>query len=105
LTARNLYVKFETADEKRERVRKADAEYPNAAAALSDMLLGPVAAQLGRNRLLVVPDGALEYLPFAALTIPNQGPGKFEPLMVQYEVTSIPSESTLAELRQELKGS
>ena len=105
LTARNLYVKFETPDEKRERVRKADAEYPNAAEALSDMLLRPVAAQLGRKRLLIVPDGALEYLPFAALTIPGaRRSARFEPLMVQYEVMSIPSASTLAVLRQELKG-
>ena len=49
LTARNQYVKFETADEKRERVRQADAEYPKAATALSQMLLGPVAAQLGES--------------------------------------------------------
>ncbi|HEX2272155.1 MAG TPA: tetratricopeptide repeat protein, partial [Pyrinomonadaceae bacterium] len=54
LTARNRFVKFETEVEKRERVRKADAEYPIAAAALSHMLLGPVAAQLGEKRLLVV---------------------------------------------------
>ena len=73
LTARNRYVKFETADEKRERIQKADAEYPNAAAALSQILLGPVAAQLKSKRLLVVPDGALEYLPFAALTSPQNG--------------------------------
>lgn len=102
LTARNRYVKFETADEKRKRVQQADAEYPNAATALSDMLLGPVAAQLGRKRLLVVPDGALEYLPFAALKVPRQG--QFVPLMVQHEVTSIPSASTLAVLRRELHG-
>jgi CHAT domain-containing protein len=102
LTARNRYVKFETADEKRERVRQADAEYPNAAKLLSNMLLGPVAAQLRQKRLLVVPDGALEYLPFAALAVPHQVP--FVPLMVQYEVTSIPSASTLAVLRQELQG-
>jgi CHAT domain-containing protein len=127
LTARNRYVKFETADEKRERVRQADAEYPNAAMALSNMLLGPVAAQLGEKRLLVVPDGALEYLPFAALTVPNtprglpargprpgqastasppdaRGPVPFVPLMVHHEVTSIPSASTLAVLRRELQG-
>ena len=109
LTARNLYVKFETADEKRERVRQADAEYPKAARTLSDMLLGPVAAQLGRKRLLVVPDGALEYLPFGALAVPGRTSiGKqssvFVPLMVQHEVTSIPSASTLAVLRWELKG-
>lgn len=118
LTARNRFVKFETADEKRERVRQADAEYPAAASALSNMLLGPVAGQLGRKRLLIVPDGALEYLPFAALTVPSQGslerpqnarpsrmgPAPFVPLMVQHEVTSIPSASTLAVLRQELQG-
>src|SRR5689334_1923439 len=61
LTARNRYVKFETVDEKRERVKQADADYPSAAAALSEMLLGPVAAELKQKRLLIVPDGALEY--------------------------------------------
>ena len=107
LTARNQQVKFETAAEKRERVQKADIEYPIAATALSNLLLGPVAAQLGRKRLLVVPDGALEYLPFAALTMPGEsksGATQFVPLMVQHEVTSIPSASTLAVLRQELQG-
>jgi CHAT domain-containing protein/Tfp pilus assembly protein PilF len=117
LTARNKYVKFETADEKRERVRQADLEYPNAASALSNMLLGPVAAQLAGKRLLVVPDGALEYLPFAALTVPKQALASlpsarrtgtdqvsFVPLMVHHEVTSIPSASTLAVLRRELQG-
>jgi CHAT domain-containing protein/Tfp pilus assembly protein PilF len=113
LTARNRFVKFETADEKRERVRQADAEYPNAATALSNMLLGPVAAQLGQKRLLVVPDGALEYLPFAALAVPGEastaspqnarGQVPFVPLMVHHEVTSIPSASTLAVLRGDLQ--
>jgi CHAT domain-containing protein len=78
------------------------------------MLLGPVAAHLGQKRLLVVPDGALEYLPFAALTVPGQastaipqnarGQVPFVPLMVHHEVTSIPSASTLAVLRRELQG-
>lgn len=110
LTARNLYVKFETAEEKRERVKQADAEYPEAARALSDLLLGPVAAHLGRKRLLVVPDGALEYVPFAALAVPTSmnargsGTAAFVPLVVQHEVTSIPSASTLAVLRRELRG-
>jgi CHAT domain-containing protein/Tfp pilus assembly protein PilF len=115
LTARNQYVKFETADEKRERVRQADVEYPKAARALSEILFGPIASQFGRKRLLIVPDGALEYLPFAALTVPNQeSPANarssqpseetFVPLMVQHEVTSIPSASTLAVLRRELHG-
>jgi CHAT domain-containing protein/Tfp pilus assembly protein PilF len=104
LTARNQFVKFETAAEKRERILKADAEYPNAARVLSQILLGPVAAQLEGKRLLVVPDGALEYLPFAALTLPNANSTAFVPLMVHHEVTSIPSASTLAVLRRELDG-
>jgi tetratricopeptide (TPR) repeat protein len=41
-----------------------------AAIKLSQMLIAPVAAQLGNKRLLVVSDGALQYLPFAALPIP-----------------------------------
>ena len=115
LTARNRFVKFETDAEKRKRVQQADAEYPKAAAVLSEMLLGPVAARLGQKRLLVVADGALEYLPFAALAVPrNTGSQNvrrsrpnaepFVPLIVQHEVTSIPSASTLAVLRRELYG-
>lgn len=110
LTARNRFVKFETADEKRERVKQADAEYPKAAAELSQILLGPVAAQLAQKRLLVVPDGALEYVPFAALAVPGSTTAggsrspSFVPLMVAHEVTSIPSASTLAILRRELEG-
>ncbi len=103
LTARNRYVKFETTDEKRERVRQADAEYPKAATALSEMVLGPVAGQLGRKRVLVVPDGALEYLPMAALASPQKST-TFVPLIAEHEVTSIPSASTLAVLRWELQG-
>jgi CHAT domain-containing protein len=116
LTARNRYVKFETSDERRKRVQQADAAYADAATVLSNILLGPVAAQMKQKRLLVVPDGALEYLPFAALTIPRNESSaglqnirrtrsaSFVPLIVEHEVTSIPSASTLAVLRRELQG-
>jgi len=40
---------------------------------LSQMLLAPVAAQLGKKRLLIVATGALQYLPFAALPQPETG--------------------------------
>ena len=42
LTARNKQIKFETADERRARIARADTDYPEAAATLSQMLLGPV---------------------------------------------------------------
>jgi CHAT domain-containing protein len=38
---------------------------------LSQMLLSPVANQLSNKRLLIVSDGALQSIPFAALPIPR----------------------------------
>src|SRR5262249_5718472 len=81
-----------------------------ASAALSQMLLGPVAEQLGAKRLLIVADGALQYLPFGALPEPTAGsndqrsriPNNRIPLIVQHEVVSLPSASTLAVLRREV---
>ena len=103
LTARNRIVRFETVDERQARVAQADAEYPKAAAALSQMLLGPVSDQLEKRRLLIVGDGALQYVPFAAL--PRPAPGAWRrPLIVDHEVVSLPSASTLVVLRRELTG-
>ncbi len=95
-----------------------DDEYWRAAATLSRMILGPVAAQLGRKRLVVVADGALQYVPFAALPKPGVGDrglgaGKKnpqspipnpQPLIFNHEIVSLPSASTLAVLRRELAG-
>ena len=91
---------------------------------LSQMLLSPVASQLGNKRLLVVSDGALQSIPFAALPIPEatsplrregsnaspslagNGVGGLgsTPLLVQHEIVTLPSASTVAVLRRELKG-
>jgi hypothetical protein len=82
------------------------------------MLLGPVARQLGTKRLLIVAEGALQYLPFQALPVPKEGEmgkGKgesegreqgptakdFKPLILDHEIVSLPSASVLAELRRE----
>jgi len=73
LTARNQRPPGETAARRRVRVAQADAEYRTAAAALSHMLLGPVAAQLGNKRLLIVAQGRLQFIPFAALPVPEMG--------------------------------
>jgi CHAT domain-containing protein len=86
---------------------------PEAANKLSQMLLSPVAAQLGEKRLLIVADGALQYVPFAALpepasTSPANNTGSksvtSQPLVVKHEIVSLPSASTLAVLRREVKG-
>lgn len=83
------------------RVADADARYAQEAARLSDMLLGDVAAQLGTKRLLVVCDGALQYLPFDALPGPATAAedAVAQPLMLEHEVVKLPSASVLAALR------
>ena len=111
-----------TAAGQRELTRdKAQTPYaPNAAEKLSQMLLGPVAAQLGNKRLLVVADGALQYIPFGALPTPVRGrqvvrgstgrtasrkssAREYQPLVVEHEIISLPSASTLAVLRKEMR--
>ena len=71
-----------------------------AVAELSRILLEPVAERLGRVRVVVVADGALLYVPFAALT----RPGTRQPLIDRHEVVGLPSASTLPLLRQEQPG-
>jgi CHAT domain-containing protein/Tfp pilus assembly protein PilF len=72
--------------------------------ALSKLILSPVATQLKNKRLLIVSDGALQYVPFAALTNPNSPEGSnYEPLLVNHEIITLPSASTLAILRREQK--
>ncbi len=64
-----------------------------AAAGLSRMLLGPVAARLGGRRLIIVADGELQYIPFGALPLPET-PGAL--LLDRHEIVNAPSASALA---------
>jgi CHAT domain-containing protein len=109
LTARNRQVNFETAAERRARIASADEEYSAKAEELSNLILAPAAAQMNKKRLLVVGDGTLQYLPFAALPAPALGARRqssthYAPLIANYEVVNLPSASTLAVLRKELAG-
>ncbi|HET9036894.1 MAG TPA: CHAT domain-containing protein, partial [Myxococcaceae bacterium] len=70
-----------------------DAARP--AAALSRMVLGPVAGALRGNTLLVVADGPLQQLPFAALPFPRGGGA----LLDRFTLVSSPSASVVAALR------
>ena len=64
----------------------------------SQLLLGPVSHLLGKyRRLVVVADGALRGLPFAALPRPNWQP--WSPLLLSHEVLYLPSVSAMVELR------
>jgi CHAT domain-containing protein len=101
LTAR-LNVSGDPRD-RRERIERADAGYWQEAGRLSEVLLGPVAKRMAGKRILVVPDGALQYLPFAALPVPGGG-NEPVPMVVEHEIVSLPSASVLAVLRRETKG-
>ncbi len=107
LTERFKEVEGETKEQKRARIAKADVQYPTAAVSLSQMLLAPVAQQLGKKRLVIVADGVLHYLPFGALPDPNnlnEKASNWQPLVVEHEMVNLPSASTLAVLRRELAG-
>jgi CHAT domain-containing protein len=110
LSARNASVPGDTPTTRLARVRTAEMDYETAAANLSEALLGPVANQLGRKRLVFVTDGLLQYIPFAALPIPEVSakpnstcttcPSK--PLITEHEIVNLPSASVLSVLRKEI---
>ena len=121
LIAPSLTKRGETIAQRRQRIANANAQLPAAAQALSQIVLAPVAAQLGNKRLVIVADGALQYVPFGMLPEPvvsrplpvaretaaaNRQPttDNRQPLIVKHEVVSLPSASALAIQRSELAG-
>lgn len=97
----------ETDKQRETRLLQSEALYPETANKLSQMLLEPVADMLGTKRLVIVADGALEYVPFQALPDPrlkqasNDG---WQPLVVSHQIIRLPSLSTLTALRKEITG-
>jgi CHAT domain-containing protein len=88
------------------RVARADQEYQTEALALSNMLFGPVATTVGRKRLLIVADGMLEYIPFAALPRPTESNPLGAPTaLLENEIINLPSVSALAALRKKTSAS
>ena len=124
----------ETGAQLRARLARPAAKTQKWATDLSRILLGPVASRLGGKRLVIVADGALQYMPFAALPEPATGrlgegatggrsdrginrmgkprpvapspsrPVAFTPLIANHEIISLPSASSLAALRREIAG-
>jgi CHAT domain-containing protein len=80
-------------------------KFSKAANSLSQVLLQPVVEQLNQKRLLVVSDGALQYIPFAALTLDKPGNNQQQVSLVSaHEIVNLPSASTLAVLPNEQIG-
>jgi tetratricopeptide (TPR) repeat protein len=124
ITARSLKPKGENSQLRHERIARSDIQAQETAVELSRMVLWPLASELGGKRLVVIADGALQYIPFAMLPIPNgnqrlpvagsnssagmngglHGTENYRPLIVEHEIISLPSASTLAVQRRELAG-
>jgi CHAT domain-containing protein/tetratricopeptide (TPR) repeat protein len=87
-----------------ERTEKALSRFWEESSTLSEMLLGPISDELQGKRLLIVSDGALHYVPFAALTLPGHRKDDLGPipLISEHEIVRLPSASTLAILRREI---
>lgn len=82
------------------RISSADNEYPVLARQLSQQLLDPLKQSLAdAKRVLIVPDGALQHIPFAALPLGEAGE-KNAVLMTHREVVILPSASALSALRK-----
>ena len=89
----------ESFEQRQERTRKAEEMLPAEIMRLSELVLAPLAGKLEKKRLIVVADGALQYIPFQALTLPNSATVSGEmpvPLIVDHEIVNQPSASTLA---------
>ncbi|HEY0781986.1 MAG TPA: CHAT domain-containing tetratricopeptide repeat protein [Thermoanaerobaculia bacterium] len=84
--------------------RKAWSSAGPQLAELSRLLLGPVATLLPGKRLLIVGNGILQSVPFAALPEPGEGSGGGEPLVARHEIVALPSVSVLREIRRAVAG-
>ncbi len=117
---------------KRQEIEKAAREFRNnlqknaagdltaisnlSAAKLSKLILAPVADKLGKKRLVIVADGELQKIPFAALNDvetrqdnvstkrPISKTEVYQPLIVNHEIVNLPSVTAIASQRQDLKG-
>src|SRR5205823_12460264 len=74
--------------------RRVEHDLIQATAALSRMVLPPLSLPPRIKRIVVVADGALQFIPFAMLS-PRRG----RPLLADYEVTAAPSASVVALMR------
>jgi CHAT domain-containing protein/Tfp pilus assembly protein PilF len=121
INARNKFPFRENQKLREKRINNADDEVARLAACLSEQLLGPVAKLLKGKRLLIVADGALQFIPFAILSttdssnqlghdnldrtlnnssLPRAVCVKLKPLICDHEIVHLPSLSTLAQLRR-----
>ena len=90
LTSRNRKLVGENAMARKQRVANADLEFETVAQELSRAILVPVLRGMTARRLFVVSDGALQFIPVAALPVESDGR-----IIDHYELVSLPAASLL----------
>jgi CHAT domain-containing protein len=90
--------KTESVSDYQARVHEMDRKYESASKELSRLVLGPIHLEKFK-RALIVPDGVLQYIPFAALPAPSRD-ARGEPLIVRCEVDLLPSVTVLENIRK-----
>lgn len=114
LTVRSQSKAGEDAQTKQDRIAQGDSQLLKASRELSQMVLGPIGSDLNAERLVIVADGALQYVPFAALSVvsgQSSAGGRTaenkrrttdkhqlttaRPLILDHELISLPSASAL----------
>lgn len=91
-------IREESLLQRQERLKESETLYWQKALALSDMLLEPAAAVLETKSLIIIPDGALQYIPFSSLPDPRLPDTEMRPLALNHEIIYEPSVSTLLTL-------
>lgn len=84
----------EPIEEYQRRVALSEEQYWQQARELSNQLLGDAAQMIAGKRLIIVADGGLHSLPFAALPLPRSDNN--EPILATNEVVFEPSAQTLS---------
>jgi CHAT domain-containing protein/Flp pilus assembly protein TadD len=97
LLARNSEINGETDKAGRARLTKDDAAVRSGLEDLSRILLSPVEDRLQKKRIVVVAQGVLQFIPFAALP----SPASSQPLILDHELLLLPSATTLLALRNQ----
>jgi CHAT domain-containing protein/Tfp pilus assembly protein PilF len=103
LTARASDKHGESANQRGIRLAAADVELLRSASDLSQIVIAPVRRELSGDRIVVVADGALQYIPFSILPVDaSRAAAQYRPLVADHEIISLPSISALAVHRKTL---
>lgn len=102
LADRNRTANDKTGVQWERRREQADKDFNAASAELSELIIRPMAPLLGNKRLVIVADGALQRVSFAALPLAGNAVEKPRRLIDDHEIVYEPSASVLALQRSEL---